>query len=249
MNPPYMDKVDNGNVSGIFPPILRLVVHSCCGVCAVHGHTEIDFRSAGDKQPAMKNTQTEVKKSIDDVTELNFPIYGRMDQTDYSNEYGFAPLVQSAGVVFIVAEDEPGAAAKTVVKAVFDLWPLIITVFISAFFAGIVMWLLVSFLFVFQKINLRAFRTHFIDQTGEAASYFLHLYACVIPSFKDTGLFLLRNLVALPELWLLLVSGLGFCLRCISYCFVLQSRTLPGTLQGFSSFFFCFVNLRLEKRE
>ena len=167
-----MDKVDNSNVTGIFPPILRLVVHTCCGVCAVHGHTEIDFRSAGDKQPAIKSTQEEVRKSIDDVTELNFPIYGRKDQTDYSNEYGFAPLVQSAGVVFIVAEDEPGVAAKMVVKAVFDLWPLIITVFISAFFAGIIMWLLVSVLLLLEKINLRASRVHFIDQTGEAASFY-----------------------------------------------------------------------------
>ncbi|XP_068752195.1 uncharacterized protein [Montipora capricornis] len=141
-NPPYLDKGGNGNVTGIFPPILQLVVRSCCGECRAHGHTDIDFRSAGDKQSAVKGTQNEVKQAIDDVTELSFPIYGRMDQTDYSNEYGFAPLVQSAGVAFIVAEDEPGAVAKMVVKAVFDLWPLIITVFISAFFAGIVMWLL-----------------------------------------------------------------------------------------------------------
>ena len=127
-------------------------MRSCCGECRAHGHTDIDFRSAGDKQSAVKGTQNEVKQAIDDVTELSFPIYGRMDQTDYSNEYGFAPLVQSAGVAFIVAEDEPGAVAKMVVKAVFDLWPLIITVFISAFFSGIVMWLLVSvFYFVYRK--------------------------------------------------------------------------------------------------
>ena len=143
-NPPYMDKTSSGNVNGIFPPILHLVVRSCCGVCAAHGYTEIDFRNANKNQSAIKRTQSEVKEAIDDNTELSFPVYGRMDQTDYSNEYGFAPLVQSAGVAFIVPEDEPGAAAKMVVKAVFDLWPLIITVFISAFFAGIIMWLLVS---------------------------------------------------------------------------------------------------------
>ena len=139
-----MDKDSRGNVTGIFPPILRLVVRSCCGECAAHGYTQVDFHTAGDNESAIKTTQKQVREAIDDMTELSFPVYGRMDQTDYSNEYGFAPLVQSAGVAFIVTGVEPGAAAKMVVKAVFDLWPLIITVFISAFFAGIVMWLLVS---------------------------------------------------------------------------------------------------------
>jgi len=150
-----MDKDSTSdNVTGIFPPILRLVVRSCCGECAAFGHTEIDFRTAGDNVSAMKKTQIQVKEAIDDKTELSFPVYGRMDQTDYSNEYGFAPLVQSAGVAFIVAGDEPDAAAKMVVKAVFDLWPLIITVFISAFFAGIIMWLLVSAVVLFFVLNL-----------------------------------------------------------------------------------------------
>ena len=98
---------------------------------------------------AEKSTEKQVREAIDDMTELSFPVYGRMEQTDYSNEYGFAPLVQSAGVAFIVTGDEPGAAAKMVVKAVFDLWPLIVIVFISAFFSGIVMWLLVGVVYLF----------------------------------------------------------------------------------------------------
>ena len=127
----------NDNATGIFPPILTLVVRSCCGECEEHGHTTINF-------PTSKDSETLVKEAIDDRTELSFPIYGRMEQTDYSNEYGFAPLVQSAGVAFIIPGAPPGAAALMVVRAVFDLWPLIVTMFISAFFAGIIMWLLVS---------------------------------------------------------------------------------------------------------
>ena len=153
LNPPYMDVNSDGNQTGIFPPILRLLVRSCCGECAAHGYTEIDFRSSGDKDSARKSTEKEVREDIDDAIELSFPVYGRMDQTEYSKEYGFAPLVQSAGVAFIVDVDEPGAAAKMVVKAVFNLWPLIITVFISAFFSGIVMWSLVS-LTVFKLSKL-----------------------------------------------------------------------------------------------
>ena len=141
-----MAKNGSDNVTGIFPPILQLVVRSCCRECRQYGYTSIDFRSSRLNAPAIKSTEKQVKEAIDDVTELSFPVYGRMEQTDYSNEYGFAPLVQSAGVAFIVAGDEPGAAAKMVVKAVFDLWPLIITVFVSAFFSGIIMWLLVSML-------------------------------------------------------------------------------------------------------
>lgn len=142
-NPPYMAKGSNDNATGIFPPILHLVVRSCCGECQ-HGYTQIDYRASGPNTTALKSTEKQVREAIDDMTELSFPVYGRMEQTDYSNEYGFAPLVQSAGVAFIVAADEPGTAAKMVVKAVFDLWPLIVTVFISAFFAGIIMWLMVS---------------------------------------------------------------------------------------------------------
>ena len=139
-----MDKDSSGNETGIFPPILRQVVRSCCGECSAHGYTEIDFKTAGDNYSAIKSTEKQVREAIDDVMELSFPVYGKMMQIEYSNEYGFAPLVQTAGVAFIVAGDEPGATAKLVVKAVFDLWPLIITVFISAFFSGIVMWILVS---------------------------------------------------------------------------------------------------------
>lgn len=139
----------NNNVTGIFPPVLQLIVRSCCGECLQHGYTSIDFRSSGRNTSAIKSTEKQVREAIDDMTELSFPVYGRMEQTDYSNEFGFAPLVQSAGVAFIVAGDEPGAAAKMVVKAVFDLWPLIVTVFISAFFSGIIMWLLVSLLVYF----------------------------------------------------------------------------------------------------
>lgn len=147
LNPPYVASIgSDDNVTGIFPPILYLVVRSCCGECRQHGYTVIDYRTAGDNASAIKNTEKRVRELIDDMTELSFPVYGRMEQTEYSNEYGFAPLVQSAGVAFIVTGDEPGAAALMLVKAVFDLWPLIVTVFISAFFAGIVMWLLVSFL-------------------------------------------------------------------------------------------------------
>ena len=144
LNPPYMAKGINDNVTGIFPPILQLVVRSCCGNCLQHGYTDIDFSASGPDTSATKSTEKQVREAIGDMTELSFPVYGRMEQTDYSNEYGFAPLVQSAGVAFIVAGDEPGAAAKMVVKAVFDLWPLIVTVFISAFFAGIIMWFMVS---------------------------------------------------------------------------------------------------------
>lgn len=139
-----MAKGESGNVSGIFPPILRLVVRSCCGDCKQHGYTEIDFLYSGHNSAAKKSTEKQVREAIDDAKELSFPVSGRMEQLDYSNEYGFAPLVQSAGVSFIVAGDEPGATAKMVVKAVLNLWPLIVTVFISAFFSGIVMWLMVS---------------------------------------------------------------------------------------------------------
>ncbi|XP_022795633.1 uncharacterized protein LOC111334203 [Stylophora pistillata] len=142
LNPPYMAEGAIGNASGIFPPILHLVVRSCCGECKQHGYTEIDFRYSGRNFSAKKSSEKKVREAIDDPNELSFPVYGRMEQSDYSNEYGFAPLVQSAGVSFIVAGDEPGAAAKMVVKAVFNLWPLIVTVFISAFFSGIVMWLM-----------------------------------------------------------------------------------------------------------
>ena len=149
LNPPYMAKDSSDNVTGIFPPILQLIVHSCCGECAQHGYTSIDYLSSGLNASARKSTEKQVREAIDDMTELSFPVYGRMEQIDYSNEYGFAPLVQSAGAAFIVAGDEPGAAAKMVVKAVFDLWPLIVTVFISAFFSGIIMWVLVSLLVLF----------------------------------------------------------------------------------------------------
>lgn len=161
-----MAKDWDDNVTGIFPPILQLIVRSCCGECRQHGYTSIDYLSSRLNASAMKSTEKQVREAIDDMTELSFPVYGRMEQTDYSNEYGFAPLVQSAGVAFIVAGDEPGAAAKMVVKAVFDLWPLIVTVFVSAFFSGIIMWLLVSLLVLFTCCFVRPIIKNHVNGAG-----------------------------------------------------------------------------------
>lgn len=139
INPPYMSY----NVSGIFPSILRMLTQTCCGDCEEHAKTVINFQNSSADNLAAKSGENQVKEALRSTTELNFPVYGRMQQL-YYNDFAFIPLVESGGTVFMTTAPEPGSTAKMVVWSVFDMWPMCVVIFISAFFAGIFMWILVS---------------------------------------------------------------------------------------------------------
>ena len=136
-NTPYTGD-NRGNITGLFPPILTQATFSCCGFCAEHNQTFIDFTMRSKKR-----SEQEVKNDVDDYTELSFPITGVKDQTSYSGTYGFVSVVKSGGAAFIVVAEDHGAAARKLVASVFDLWPLFMSMLMSVVISGLLLWMMV----------------------------------------------------------------------------------------------------------
>ena len=78
---------------------------------------------------------------------IAMPIYGSMTDVKYHNKPYF-PLVESPGVIYIQKVQESGNAAKAVMEAVLQGWPVLVLTLIMAALSGIVMWALVSFTYV-----------------------------------------------------------------------------------------------------
>ena len=127
----YIDETSK-EVAGIFPAILKELVKECCGDCV---------KLAYNPQPS--NDSEVVKNQIDkNGTLLSLPIYGDMKDIDFQN-LPFYPVVESPGVVFIVKKEDSSSAAKAVMDAVFQGWPVLVLTLIMAALSGIVVWALV----------------------------------------------------------------------------------------------------------
>lgn len=136
--PPYIYK-DKGEVQGIFPKILTELVKHCCGVCVKLSYREI-----------VSNDSEVVKNQIGkNGTLISLPIYGDMKDVTFQN-FPFYPVVESPGVVFIVKKEDSSTAAKAVMDAVFQGWPVLVLTLIMAALSGIIVWALVSLFSSFQ---------------------------------------------------------------------------------------------------
>lgn len=83
---------------------------------------------------------------------ISFPVYGDMKDTTYQN-YPYIPVVEAPGVVFIMTNEDPSNAAKAVMDAVFQGWPVLVLTLLMASLSGIIIWALVS-----QKYHLMRWR-------------------------------------------------------------------------------------------
>ncbi|XP_074628437.1 uncharacterized protein LOC141886246 isoform X3 [Acropora palmata] len=139
INPPYSD-IGGSNKSGIITPILNQAVHACCGNCTEHGYTRIDFQRSGTGRRAINSGLLEFKRNIEQTTELHFPVYGTMDQTRFSGNYGFVPFVQSPGIALIIIGDEKGTAAKLLLKSLAFCFPILFLSVALLWVSSLVMW-------------------------------------------------------------------------------------------------------------
>ena len=116
----------------------------CCGNCSEYGTTIVNFSSTALNRNAEKTGLVEFSQSFDEVTELNFPVYGLMEQTQFSDNYGFVPLVQSGGVALIVIGDEEGTAAKLLISSIITCWPILFLCSVFLWFFSTVIWIAVG---------------------------------------------------------------------------------------------------------
>ncbi|XP_065052402.1 uncharacterized protein LOC135681732 [Rhopilema esculentum] len=133
--PPYIKAPTTAGLSptGIFPNILSKLLQECCGKCA-----QIEYKK-------IVNNSEDLKAELSgNSTMIAMPIYGSMTDVKYHNKPYF-PLVESPGVIYIQKVQESGNAAKAVMEAVLQGWPVLVLTLIMAALSGIVMWALDSY--------------------------------------------------------------------------------------------------------
>lgn len=155
INPPYVDSPDS-NKSGIITPILKESVHTCCGNCTEYGTTRVDFDYTASGQPARKSGLVQFKRNFEEDTELQFPVYGFMDQTRFSDNYGFVPFVQSPGLALIIIGDEKGTAATLLLKSLAFCFPILFLSIAMLWVSSLAMWFVVSH---FRIVNIKPLGT------------------------------------------------------------------------------------------
>lgn len=119
-------------------------MHICCGNCTEHGNSRINFKSTTTGQPARKSGLLDFKRNFEETTELHFPVYGFMDQTRYSNNYGFVPFVQSPGLALIIIGDEKGTAAILLLRSLAFCFPILFLSIAMLWVSSLAMWFVVS---------------------------------------------------------------------------------------------------------
>lgn len=140
--PPYIykDPEQTGGVIGIFPDILKKLVQECCDPVDKSGKPKQCVNLNFTEVPS--NDSEVVKKHIGmNGTVMSMPVYGDMKDVKFQS-YPFYPVVESPGVVFIVKKEDSTNAAKAVMEAVFQGWPVLLLTLIMAALSGIVIWAL-----------------------------------------------------------------------------------------------------------
>ncbi|XP_046859708.1 uncharacterized protein LOC124453054 [Xenia sp. Carnegie-2017] len=129
--PPYIYRDKHGGIRGIFPTVLDAIVKQCC-----KGYKNITYNenSLNDSQVLKNNIGV-------NGTVISFPVYGDMKDTTYQN-YPYIPVVEAPGVVFIMTNEDPSNAAKAVMDAVFQGWPVLVLTLLMASLSGIIIWAL-----------------------------------------------------------------------------------------------------------
>ena len=124
--------------------ILDEMVLHCCGDCRNgHGTSFIDYTLDGNNNPSQKNTEEDMRISIDSNTDLSLPVYGFSDQRRYMKHFRFVPIVESPGAAFIVARKEFGSESP-IERLVYGFGPLLLFNVMTICLTGLLMWILVS---------------------------------------------------------------------------------------------------------
>ena len=126
------------------------MVKECCGHCLDRNQTVLDFKTNGKNEPSTKNSSRRLLEELDESTDFTFPVYGHKDQDSYKGGFGYTPVIESAGVAFIVPE--VFTTQTTMFRALLNCLRVFIVPLVTAYIAGIIIWCLVSrCLFVFAR--------------------------------------------------------------------------------------------------
>ena len=124
------------------------MVKECCGECYEFSETILDFTKNGEEKPSAKNTSRDLLENLDTATDFVFPVHGNTYQDSYKGGYGFVPIMESAGVAFIVYP-EVSTTQTTMFESIMRCLPVLVLPIVTAYIAGVIIWILVSRLFCF----------------------------------------------------------------------------------------------------
>ena len=126
------------------------MVKECCGHCLDRNQTVLDFKTNGKNEPSTKNSSRRLLEELDESTDFTFPVYGHKDQDSYKGGFGYTPVIESAGVAFIVYPEV--STTSSMLRVLLSCLPVFILPIVTAYIAGIIIWCLVSrYLFVFVR--------------------------------------------------------------------------------------------------
>ncbi|XP_048582741.1 uncharacterized protein LOC5513116 isoform X3 [Nematostella vectensis] len=139
---PYVTFNESIGVSGLIPSFLEDMTATCCLYCKIHGHSYVDFYQDAKNQSSQQKTGVALRAAIDGTTDLIFPIPGYFMQEEYKTVHSYTGIVQTSGLVFVLALTNGDKTSSSVFYAVVDNWPLVLVSFLSAYIMGILIWFL-----------------------------------------------------------------------------------------------------------
>ena len=140
---PYANVTEDSEPGQIIPVVLQSMVDECCGNCSAYERVRLDFKKNGKNTPALRNSSRELLESLDQETDFTFPVYGFNGQDRYKGGYGYIPVIESAGVAFIVYPQK-SSNQNTMYDLMISCLPVLVLPIITACVSGMIIWALVS---------------------------------------------------------------------------------------------------------
>lgn len=104
---------------------------------------ELDFKYDGRSNSSERNSNQDLLDNLDESTDFTFPVSGYKEQDSYKGGYGFAPVIESAGVAFIVYPEKT-QNENTMYQSLLLCLPVFGLLITTAYIAGVIIWCLVS---------------------------------------------------------------------------------------------------------
>ena len=137
------------------------MVDECCGWCSEFQKTVVNFKRDASNEESAKSSSHFLLKSLDTSSDFTFPIYGNSLQDSYKGGFGYVPVIESSGVAFIVYPDS--TQQNTMFNSVILWLPVLFLLpMVTAYVPAVIIWILVSHVWLFSLVNFDFFNFLFI---------------------------------------------------------------------------------------
>ncbi|XP_077980117.1 uncharacterized protein LOC144435396 [Glandiceps talaboti] len=135
--PPYTSyDSDGGRLDGIVLGVIQSMLTKCC-----YGEISINYTTRVDNAVDMEIMYNE-NEEFSIAVPVTYPVTEYFKALNNGNSSIFLPVLESPGSVLVMPLNSSKQVGADLVQIIFEGWPLLLIIFISAGIAGIVMWLL-----------------------------------------------------------------------------------------------------------